>query len=102
MKKIMIVKRDGEDRKITLETERDVCIFNDRDNDDTRWTEGYCHTTRSGEQHFYLARYTCWEGESDSIIPVSKEDFFREIPVTGVCEDPEVQEILALKEIPEL
>ena len=84
MKKIIYVTRDDERAKITFDTEMDISIGDTYDagsnTNNNRWTSYHAHKTKSGEVHYYIERHSCWQGESNSIETMTKEDFFENLP----------------------
>lgn len=57
----------------------DKCLFSERTNDSTRWTEYYAHRSRAGKIYFYGAHYTMWQGEHDTYRYLSKEEIVEEL-----------------------
>lgn len=71
------IMRDGE-RRIMLDTDKDAVLWSGRknhvgQNTPTRWSDMHVHRGRSGAT-FYLAHYTCWQGERNSIEPLSLDE----------------------------
>jgi len=73
------IEREGE-RKVLLDTENDQCLWSGRknfagQNSPNRWLDFHAHKTRTKDKMvFYLAHYTCWQGETSYIGKLSLDD----------------------------
>lgn len=72
-----MIIRDGE-RRIMLDTDKDVLVWSGRknhagQNSPNRWTDLFAHRSAGGIS-FYMAHYTCWQGESNNIAPLDLDE----------------------------
>jgi hypothetical protein len=74
MRKIL---RIDDTRRAKVDTDRDVFLWDSRagrtGRDSTRWTRLYVHECKGGDNVFYLAHFTQWQGERNVIEQVSLE-----------------------------
>lgn len=72
-----MIIRDRE-RRIMLDTEKDAVLWSGRknyagQNSPSRWSDMHVHQG-SGKPSFYMAHYTCWQGESNNIEPLDLDE----------------------------